>query len=112
MTSSLREETRSAKTKRIRKGEHTKLARKCGRCGELRHNSRTCIRLGNSAGQGERARQWQQEQEHTDIIVKGLEQEVEAQIRREAGDDDVNMAYESELSQLQSSDFEGMDLDF
>ena len=45
-------------------------------------------------------------------MVEGLEQEVEAQVRREAGDDDVNMANESELSQLQSSDFEGMDLDF
>ena len=32
-------------------------------------------------------------------MVEGLEQEVEAQIRREAGDDDdVNIAYESELS--------------
>ena len=47
------------KTKRIRKGEHTKLARKCGRCGELGHNSRTYIGLRNRAGRGERARQWQ-----------------------------------------------------
>jgi hypothetical protein len=31
-------------------------------------------------------------------MVEGLEQEVEAQVRREAGDDDVNMANESELS--------------
>ena len=44
-------------------------------------------------------------------MVEGLEQEVEAQVRREAGDDDVNIANESELSQLLGSDFEGMDLD-
>ena len=32
-----------SKIKRIRKGEHTKLARRCGKYGELGHNSRTCI---------------------------------------------------------------------
>ena len=47
------------------------------------HNSRIYIGLGNSARRGERARQWQQEQEHTNLIVEGLEQEVEAQVRRE-----------------------------
>ena len=43
-------------------------------------------------------------------MMEGLDQEVEAQVRREAvssGDDDVIMNSDSELSQLQSSDFEG-----
>ena len=44
------------------------------------HNSYMCIGLGNSAGQGERTRQWQQEQEYTDVIIEGLEREVEAQV--------------------------------
>jgi hypothetical protein len=43
-------------------------------------------------------------------MIKGLEEEVEAQVRREAGsDDNVDMDNNSELSQLHSSDFEGME---
>ena len=49
------------KTSRIRK--KTQSNRKCGRCGELGHNTRTCIGLGNRPGRGERASQWRQEQE-------------------------------------------------
>jgi hypothetical protein len=43
-------------------------------------------------------------------MIEGLDEEVEAQVRREAGDDEnVNMDNNSELSQLHSSDFEGME---
>jgi hypothetical protein len=43
-------------------------------------------------------------------MIEGLDEEVEAQVRREAGDDEnVNMDNKSELSQLHSSDFEGME---
>jgi hypothetical protein len=52
-----------------------------------------------------------------DVIMEGLNDEVEAQVRRKAGgnddDDDVDdvvMDSDSELSRLQSSDFEGMEL--
>jgi hypothetical protein len=41
--------------------------------------------------------------------MEGLNKEVEAQVRREAGGDDVNMDSDSELSQLYSSDFEGIE---
>jgi hypothetical protein len=77
------------KTKRIRKGEHTRLARKCEKCRELGHNSRTCLGLGDRAGRGERARQWMQEQEdwEVDVMMEGLEKEVEAHVLREAGGD-------------------------
>ncbi len=44
-------------------------------------------------------------------MMEGLDEEVEAQVRREAsGDDKVDMDGDSELSQLLSSDFEGMEL--
>ena len=43
-------------------------------------------------------------------MIEGLDQEVEAQVRREAGDNDVVIDSNSELSQLRSSDFEGMRL--
>ena len=44
-------------------------------------------------------------------MMEGLDQEVEAQVRREAGsDNDVVMGSDCELSQLHSSDFEGMEL--
>ena len=84
------------------------------KCGESGHNSRTCIGLANRAGRGERARQWRQEQEdyELDIMMEGIEQEVEAQVRREAlgnGDGDEGDS-DSELSQLHSSDFEGIEL--
>ncbi len=46
-------------------------------------------------------------------MMEGLDQEVEAQVRHEAceagGDDDVNRDSNSEISQLHSSDFEGME---
>ena len=43
-------------------------------------------------------------------MIEGSDQEVEAQVRREAGgsDDDVYIDSNSEISQLHSSDFEGM----
>ena len=74
-----------------------------------------CLGLGDRAGRGERARQWRQEQENweIDVMMEGLDQEVEAQVRREAGgsgDNGVVMDSNSELSQLHSSDFEGMEL--
>ena len=93
------------RTKRYRK-ETKQSQRKCRRCGELGHNTRTCVGLGNRAGRGERARQWRQEQEEVDIMIEGLDEEVETQVRREAGG---NIS-DSELSQLCSSDFEGMEL--
>ena len=45
-----------------------------------------------------------------DVMIEAIEQEVEAQVRREAGDGDVDIDSDSELSLLQSSDFEGMEL--
>jgi hypothetical protein len=80
---------------------------------KIGHNTRTCLGLGDRAGRGERARQWRQEQEdwEIDVMMEGLDQEVEAQVRREAGgDNDVVIDSDSELSQLHSSDFEGMEL--
>ena len=96
------------RTKRHRKEEARQSQRKCKRCGELGHNIRTCVGLGNRAGRGERARQWRQEQEdwEVDVMMEGLDEEVEAQVRREAGGN----VSDSELSQLCSSDFEGMEL--
>jgi hypothetical protein len=82
-------------------------------CGELGHNTRTCIGLENRAGRGERARQWRQEQEdgEVDIIIEGLDKEVEAQVQQEAGgNNNVDMDSDSELSQLRSSDLEGIEL--
>ena len=44
-------------------------------------------------------------------MIEGLDEEVEAQVRREAsGDDNVNIDSDSELLQLRSSDFEGIEL--
>jgi hypothetical protein len=45
-----------------------------------------CLGLGDRAGRRERARQWRQEQEdwEIDVMIEGLDQEVEAQVRREA----------------------------
>ena len=98
------------KATRIRR--KTKGKRKCGKCGELGHNTRSCIEA-NRSGRGERARQWRQEQEdwELDIMTESIEQEVEAQVRREAGgDSDHSSDSDSEISQLRSSDFEGIEL--
>ena len=44
-------------------------------------------------------------------MIEGLDQEVEAQVRHEAsGDNDVVIDSNSELSQLHSSDFKGIEL--
>jgi hypothetical protein len=67
------------KTRRHRKGETKQSQRKCGRCGVLGHNARTCVGLENKTGREERSRQWRQD------IIEGLDYEVEAQVRREAG---------------------------
>ena len=74
-----------------------------------------CLGLGDRAGHRERSRQWRQEQENweIDVMIEGLDQEVEAQVRRKAGgsgDDDVVMDSDSMLSQLHDSNFEGMRL--
>ncbi|PMD17882.1 hypothetical protein NA56DRAFT_691576 [Hyaloscypha hepaticicola] len=100
------------KTKRHRKGEAKRSQRRCRRCGELGHNTRTCIGLENRAGRGERARQWRQEQEdwEVDVMMEGLDKEAEAQVQREAGNNNVDMDSDSELSQLRSSDLEGIEL--
>jgi hypothetical protein len=89
-----------------------------GRCGELGHNSRTCLGLRDRARRGERARRWQQEQNdcQLDVTMEGLNDEVEAQVQRETGGDNdsnvdnVVIDSDSELSQLRSCDFEGMEL--
>lgn len=100
------------KTKRHRKGEAKRSQRRCRRCGELGHNTRTCIGLENRAGRGERARQWRQEQEdwEVDVMMEGLGKEAEAQVQREASNNNVDMDSDSELSQLRSSDLEGIEL--
>ena len=102
------------KTRRHRKGEQQRQARKCGRCGETGHNTHTCLGLGDRARRRERAMQWRQEQNdwELDVTMEWLNDEVEAQVRHEAcgGDDnDVIINSDSELSQLHSSDFEGME---
>jgi hypothetical protein len=43
-------------------------------------------------------------------MMEGLEQEVEAQVRREASGDDNVIDSDNELSRLHSSDFEGIEL--
>ena len=63
-----------------------------------------CIGLRGGARRRDRTRQQRQEQ---DVIIKGLDQEVEAQMRRE---DNVVINSNSELSQLRSNDFEGIKL--
>ena len=79
-------------------------------CTPVTHYKSTGLR--DRAGRGERARQWRQEQEawEVDVMMEAIEQEVEAQVRREAGDGDVDIDSDSELSLLQSSDFEGIEL--
>ena len=43
-------------------------------------------------------------------MIEGLDEEVEAQVQREAGgDDNISIDSDSKLSQLRSSDFEGME---
>ena len=44
-------------------------------------------------------------------MIEGLDEEVEVQVRHEAGgNDNIEIVSDSELSQLRSSDFEGMEL--
>ena len=80
--------------------------RKCQKSGEIGHNSRTCLALGNRAGRGERAGRQEQEDWELDIMIEGIDQEVEAQVRHEAaggdGDSEVGDS-DNELSQLHSS---------
>ena len=97
------------KSTRIYKGAKSQSQRKCIKCGESGHNTRICLRLGNRAGRGERARQWRQEQEDWELDIIMEDQEVEAQVRREVGGGDSSDS-DSELSQLRSSDFEGMEV--
>jgi hypothetical protein len=53
----------------------------------------------------------EQEDWEVDIMMEGLNDEVEAQVQREASsDDNVLVDSNSKLSQLQSSDFEGVEL--
>ena len=63
--------------------------------------------VSGASGRGERARQWRQEHEdqELDVMMEGIQQEVEAQVQREAGGDGDS---DSKLSQLHSSDFEGI----
>jgi hypothetical protein len=43
-------------------------------------------------------------------MIEGLDKEVEAQVRREAGgDNNIDIDSDSKLSQLHSSDFKGME---
>lgn len=43
-------------------------------------------------------------------MMGGLDKEAEAQVQREAGNNNVDMDSDSELSQLRSSDLEGIEL--
>ena len=101
------------KTSRIRRRDIASDARKCGRCGEVGHNVRTCLGLG-PVGRGERALEWRRRQAQglqdceADVMREAIEQEVEAQVLRETRGDSEGSGSDSELSVLHSSDFEGM----
>jgi hypothetical protein len=101
------------KTSRTKRRDIASDARKCGRCGEVGHNVRTCLGLG-PVGRGERALEWRRRQAQglqdceADVMMEAIEQEVEAQVLRETRGDSEGSGSDSELSVLHSSDFEGM----
>jgi hypothetical protein len=101
------------KTSRIRKRDISRDGRKSGRCGEVGHNVRTCLRLG-PVGSGERALEWRRRQaqglqdSEANVMMEAIEQEVEVQVLLEARGNSEGSGSNSELSVLHSSDFEGM----
>ena len=89
--------------KRIRKGAYKKKQTRCTNCLQLGHNKRRCVAQLARNGRAERARDWNISSSESN---SGLERELAPfveQARAKARDD------ESDLSDLRSSDFEGLD---
>ncbi len=97
--------------KRIRKGALKRKQTKCSNCLKLGHNKRRCVAQPARNGRAERARDWALSSSESDSeierelapFVEQARAKARATARPTARDD------ESELSDLQSSDFEGLD---
>lgn len=99
------------KEKRIRKGALKRKQTKCGNCLQLGHNKRRCVEQPARNGRAERARDWDtSDSDSNSELERELAPFVErARAREKAGDAIIDE--ESELSDLRSSDFEGIEED-
>jgi hypothetical protein len=93
--------------KRIRKGALKRKQTKCSNCLRLGHNKRRCVAQLARNGRAERARDWalssSESDSELDRELAPFVEQARAKARTTARDD------ESELSDLRSSDFGGLD---
>jgi hypothetical protein len=97
--------------KRIRKGAYKKKQTKCTNCLQLGYNKRRCVAQPARNGRAERARDWDisSSKSNSELerelapFVEQARAKARAKARSKARDD------ESDLSDLRSSDFEGLD---
>ena len=95
--------------KRIRKGALKRKQTKCTNCLQLGHNKRRCVAQPARNGRAERARDWDISSSDSELerelapFVEQARDKARATVRATARDD------ESELSDLRSSDFGGLD---
>jgi hypothetical protein len=97
--------------KRIRKGAHKKKQTRCTNCLQLGHNKRRCVAQPARNGRAERARDWDisSSESNSELerelapFVEQARAKARAKARSKARDN------ESDLSDLRSSDFEGLE---
>jgi len=108
---------RRPKEKRIRKGALKRKQTKCRNCLQLGHNKRRCVEQPARNGRAERARDWDWDiLDSRDISDSNSDSELERELapfveqaRARAKARDAITNEESELSDLRSSDFEGIE---
>jgi hypothetical protein len=97
------------KEKRIRKGALKRKQTKCSNCLQLGHNKRRCIEQPARNGRAERARDWGISDSDSDSELERELTPFVEQARARAKAKDAIIDEESELSDLFSSDFEGIE---
>ena len=96
--------------KRVKKGAWKRKQTRCANCLQTGHNKRRCIEQPARNGRAERARDWVSDCSDTDSeLERELAPFVEAARAKAKAVEDSNK--ESELSDLRSSDFEGIEED-
>jgi hypothetical protein len=95
----------------IRKGALKREQRKCSNCLQLGHNKRRCVEQPARNGRAERVCDWSISDSDSDSELEREVAPILERVRAKIKARDTIVEEESELSDLNSSDFEGLEED-